>query len=236
MSQLPRTRLRSLTDRARSSCACWYTADRPRPAHQGSASRSGCRTSPADRTRSSNAIISTFGDPGAVDLRGLGLFVSEAHGGQGVAALSRAYEPSAGSAASSRLQLSECLAGVGDSLGVDVAGRSPVGDFLPVSPGEYPLDREHLGGPQSCLDARAQGARQCLLVVEHVPRESSRQARCGEHPPMKRPHRGMAVEAGDGVVTVETSPEMPVQRGHRRDTGLEVTYDSRGLTLVIREA
>ena len=29
---------------------------------------------------------------------------------------------------------------------------------------------------------------------------------------------------------------MPVQRGHRRDTGLAVTYDSRGLTLVIREA
>ena len=57
-------------------------------------------------------------------------------------------------AAGSRLQLSECLAGVGDSLGVDVAGRSPVGDFLPVSPGEYPLDREHLGGLQSCLDAR----------------------------------------------------------------------------------
>jgi hypothetical protein len=49
--------------------------------------------------------------------------------------------------------LSECLAGVGDSLGVDVAGRSPGGDFLPVSPGEYPLDREHLGGLQSCLDA-----------------------------------------------------------------------------------
>ena len=32
-------------------------------------------------------------EAGVVDLRGLGLFVSEVHGGQGVAALSRAYEP-----------------------------------------------------------------------------------------------------------------------------------------------
>src|SRR2546429_5984106 len=56
-------------------------------------------------------------------------------------------------------QLSECLVGVRDGLGVDVAGGSPVGDFLPVGPGEYPLDREYLGGPQSCLDARAEGAR-----------------------------------------------------------------------------
>jgi len=44
-------------------------------------------------------------------------------------------------------QLSECLVGVGDSFGVDVSGGSPVGDFLPVGPGEYPLDREYLGGP-----------------------------------------------------------------------------------------
>jgi hypothetical protein len=79
--------------------------------------------------------------------------------------------------------LNESLAGVGDSLGVDIAGRSPVGDFLPVSPGEYPLDREHLGGSQSCLDAGAEGARQCLLVVEHVPREPAGQARRGEHQP-----------------------------------------------------
>ena len=42
--------------------------------------------------------------------------------------------------------MSERLVGVGDSLGVDIAGRSPADDFLPVSPGEYPLDREHLGG------------------------------------------------------------------------------------------
>jgi len=35
-------------------------------------------------------------------------------------------------------RLSECLVGVGDSLGADVAGGSPVGDFLPVGPGEYP--------------------------------------------------------------------------------------------------
>jgi hypothetical protein len=55
------------------------------------------------------------------------------------------------------LQLSECLVGVGDSFGVDVASGSPVGDLLPVGPGEYPLDREHLGGLQSCLDARAEG-------------------------------------------------------------------------------
>jgi hypothetical protein len=32
-------------------------------------------------------------------------------------------------------QLSECQVGVGDRLGVDVAGGSPVGDFLPVGPG-----------------------------------------------------------------------------------------------------
>src|SRR4249920_2010188 len=75
-------------------------------------------------------------------------------------------------------QLSECLVGVGDSLGADVAGGSPVGDFLPVGPGEHPLDREYLGGPQSCLNAWAEGARQCLLVLEHVSREPSRQARC----------------------------------------------------------
>jgi hypothetical protein len=38
------------------------------------------------------------------------------------------------------------------------------------------LDREHLGGPKSCLDARAEGARQCLLVVEQVAGEPARQA------------------------------------------------------------
>jgi hypothetical protein len=38
-----------------------------------------------------NALNSA--EAGVVDLRGLGLFVSEVHGGQGVAALSRAYEP-----------------------------------------------------------------------------------------------------------------------------------------------
>ncbi len=42
--------------------------------------------------RAGNLLISA--EAGAANLRGLGLFVSEAHGGQGVAALSRAYEPS----------------------------------------------------------------------------------------------------------------------------------------------
>ena len=66
------------------------------------------------------------------------------HDGSGPQSSLRAFMASA---AGSRLQLSECLLGVGDSLGVNIAGRSPIGDFLPVSPGEYPLDREYLGGP-----------------------------------------------------------------------------------------
>src|SRR6266567_4708917 len=102
-----------------------------------------------------------------------------------------------GIATGSRPQLSERLVGVVDSLGVDVAGGSPVGDFLPVGPGEYPLDRDYLGGPQPRLDALAEGARQCLLVVEHVLREPSRQARCGEYQPMKRQYLGMIIESGD---------------------------------------
>jgi hypothetical protein len=62
--------------------------------------------------------------------------------------------------------LSEGLAGVGDGLGVDIAGRSPVGDLLPVGPGEHPLYSEHLGGLQPALDARAEGGhmRHCLLI------------------------------------------------------------------------
>jgi 2-polyprenyl-6-methoxyphenol hydroxylase-like FAD-dependent oxidoreductase len=132
--------------------------------------------------------------------------------------------------------LSEGQIGVGDSLGVDIASRAPAGDFVPVSPAEYPLDREHLGGQQSRLDAWAEGARQRFLVIEQVPREPSGQARRGKDQPVKRDHLGMIVEAGDGVVTVETGPEVPVQRGHRRDAGLAVTYDARGLTLVIRES
>ena len=55
-----------------------------------------------------------------------------------------------------------------DSLGVDVSGGSPAGDFMPAGPGEDPLDREYPGGPQSRLDAWAGGARQCLLLVGHV--------------------------------------------------------------------
>ena len=46
----------------------------------------------------------------------------------------------------------------------------------------------------------------------------------------------MIVQAGDGVVAVKASQEVPVQRGNRREAGLAVTYDARGLTLVVREA
>ena len=78
-------------------------------------------------------------------------------------------------------QLSECLVGVGGSLGMDVASGSPVGDFLPVGPGEYPLDREYLGGLQSCLDAWAEGARQCRLRLRpHRPRVAE-SGSAGEH-------------------------------------------------------
>ena len=59
-----------------------------------------------------------------------------------------------------RLQLSVCLPGVGDSLGLDIAGGSAAGDLLPVSPGEYPLDGEHLGGLQPRFNAWAEGGRQ----------------------------------------------------------------------------
>jgi hypothetical protein len=122
-------------------------------------------------------------------------------------------------------QLSVRLVGVGDGLGLDIAGGSPAGDLLPVSPGEHPLDGEHLGGLQPRSDAWAEGARQRLFVVEHVLREASRQARRAEHQPVKRHHPGMIVKAGDGVVAVKTSQEMAVQRGNRPQAGLTVTSE-----------
>lgn len=132
-------------------------------------------------------------------------------------------------------QLVECLVGVGYGLGMGVVGGSTVGDLLPVGPGEHPLDREYLGGSQACLDAFTEGVRQCLLVLELVPREPCRQARCGEHQPMERHHLGMIVEAGDGVVPIEAGPEVSVQRRHRFDAGPAVTYDACCLALVIRK-
>jgi len=132
-------------------------------------------------------------------------------------------------------QQGECLVGVGDGLGVNVAGGSPVGDFLPVGPREYPLDREYLGGSQPGLDAQAEGTRQCLLVLEHVLREPSGQAWRGEDQPVERDHFWVIVEAGDGIAAVEAAPEVPVQRRHGRDAGLAVAHDARGLAVVIRE-
>jgi len=63
--------------------------------------------------------------------------------------------------------VSECKVSVGNRLGVDLTGRSPSREFLPVSPGEYPLDREYLGGPQPCLDARTQGGPEVPVQRRH---------------------------------------------------------------------
>jgi hypothetical protein len=77
--------------------------------------------------------------------------------------------------------LGERQVGVGDRLGVDGAGSAAVGDLLPVGPGEYPLARQHLGRPQSGLDAVAEGARAGAadrelvgLDFESLPRERQR--------------------------------------------------------------
>jgi hypothetical protein len=56
-------------------------------------------------------------------------------------------------------QLVERLVGIGYGLGVHVVGGSTASDFLPVGPGEHPLDREYLGGSQARLDTFAEGVR-----------------------------------------------------------------------------
>ncbi len=56
-------------------------------------------------------------------------------------------------------QQGECQVRIGDRLGADVARGLPVGDLLPVGPGQDPLDRQHLGGPQPGREARAERAR-----------------------------------------------------------------------------
>jgi hypothetical protein len=98
------------------------------------------------------------------------------------------------------------------------------------------LDREYLSGPQPRLDARTQGVRQRLLVLKGVPGEPPGQARRGEHQPVKRDHLGMVIEARDGIAGIKACPEVPVQRRRRRDAGLAVAHDARGLTLVIGES
>ncbi len=45
----------------------------------------------------------------------------------------------------------------------------------------------------------------------------------------------MIAETGDGVVSIEAGPEVAVQRRHRPDAGLTVTYDACRLALVLRK-
>src|SRR6185437_10777196 len=97
-------------------------------------------------------------------------------------------------------KLSECVIGVSDSFEMDVCGGSSVGDFLPVRPREYPLDREHLGCAQSGLDAGAERRCQRLFVFEQVLRKASREAWRAEYQAMKRHHLGMVIEAGYRLV------------------------------------